>query len=121
MPATNYLKNEILDHVFRNSTYTAPTTVYVSLHTAADGGTEVTGSGYARQAVTFGAASSGAISNTGSIEFTPSGGDFGTVLSVGLYDASTAGNQLAYDNVTATSVTDANTYTIAVGDFDLSM
>ena len=34
MSLSNYLENKILDHVFRNTSYTSPTTVYVSLHSA---------------------------------------------------------------------------------------
>jgi len=96
---SDYLENKVLDHVLRNTSYTPPTTVYLGLFTAnptdAGGGTEVSGNGYARQAITFGAASGGAVSNSGAVNFpaaTPSG--WGTIIGVGIFDASTAGNLL---------------------------
>lgn len=62
--ASNYLEDAIIDHVFRNTALTSPTTVYVALFTAvsdaeAGTGTEVSGGAYARQAVTFAAPSNG--------------------------------------------------------------
>lgn len=60
---SDYLENKVLDHVYRNVAYTAPTGTYLALYTVAPtdagGGTEVTGGGYARQAITFGASSGG--------------------------------------------------------------
>lgn len=74
---TDYLENAALNHIFRNVAMTSPGAVYIALFTVAPtdagGGTEVTGSGYARQAVTFGAAVGGAIANTGAVSFTASG------------------------------------------------
>jgi len=99
------IENAVLNHVFRNTTYTPATTVYVGLYTAAPtdagGGTEVTGNGYARQAVTFSAASGGSISNSGTISFTASGGNWGTVTHFGIFSASTAGTLLAWDALSA--------------------
>ena len=44
---TDYLEDKVLDHVFGGSAYTAPTTLYVGLFTAAPsdtgGGTECSG------------------------------------------------------------------------------
>ena len=57
MSFSNFLETEILDHVFANNAYTAPTTLYLALFTAnpdEDGsGAEVSTSGtaYARQTV----------------------------------------------------------------------
>ncbi len=97
---TNFLESELVDHMIGNA-YTAPTTIYLALFTAvpgeAGGGTEVTGSGYARQAITWNAESGGAATNNGAVEFTPSGGNYGTVVATALMDALTVGNMLAYD------------------------
>lgn len=61
---TDYLESKLLDHVVRNVVYTPPTSVYVALFTTpttdAGGGTEVVGGAYARQFVTFSAASTAA-------------------------------------------------------------
>ena len=122
---SDFLENELLDHVFRNAAYTPPAAVYLALYTAAPtdagGGTPVSGSGYARQAVTFGAASGGAIANTGAVSFTASGGNFGTVLAVGIFDASTSGNLLAWKAITSVAINDGDTLTFPIGDIDVTL
>ena len=105
MSFSNFLELEVLDHVFRNSAYTAPSTIYVALFTSAPndagGGTEVSGNGYARQSMAFGTAASGSISNSGSVEFPTATADYGTVVAMGLFDASSGGNLLAYGSLTS--------------------
>ena len=105
MSFSNFLELEVLDHVFRNSAYTAPSTIYVALFTSAPndsgGGTEVSGNGYARQSMAFSAASGGSISNSSSVEFPTATGSQGTITHVGLFDASSGGNLLAYGALTA--------------------
>jgi hypothetical protein len=122
---SDYLENELLDHVFRNAALTSPSAVYLALYTVAPtdagGGTEVSGSGYAREEITFGAASGGAISNTAAVEFTASGGNFGTVVAVGIFDASTSGNLLAWDGITSAEVNDGDTISFAIGDIDITL
>lgn len=123
---TNFLENELLDHVFGGSAYTAPSTIYLALYTTTCSdsarGTEVSGAGYARQATAFGTASGGSISNTAIETFTPSGGNYGTVVATGLEDASSAGNQLAYDNgFTDVTLNDGNTINFAIGDITVTL
>ena len=105
MSFSNFLELEVLDHVFRNSAYTAPSTIHVALFTVAPsdtgGGTEVSGNGYARQSMAFSAASSGSISNSGSVEFPTATGDQGTIVAMGLFDASSGGNLLAFGSLTS--------------------
>lgn len=100
MPGTTYLNNKLLDHAFRNTTYTPPTTVYVGLYTVAPtqagGGTEVSGGAYARQAATFTAASNGQIKNSTDITFPIATANWGDIVAVGVFDAATGGNLLAY-------------------------
>jgi len=121
---SDYMENKILDHVFRNTAYTPPTAVYLGLYTAAPsdagGGTEVSGGGYARQAITFGAASGGAISNTAAVQFTASGGSYGTVTHVGVFDASSAGNMLAWKAITPIVMGSGAILTFAIGDIDVT-
>lgn len=101
MPLTNYLSHALINHTLRNTAYTSPTTVYASLYTAAPnesgGGTEVTGGGYARQAVTFGAPASKATDNTGLVDFGTASASWGTIVAVGLHDNVSGGNLLSYD------------------------
>ena len=121
---SDYLENKILDHVFRNTSYTPPAAVYLGLYTSAPsdagGGTEVSGAGYARQAITFGAANSGAISNTAAVQFTASGGNYGTVTHVGIFDAATAGNLLAWKAITSVTVNNGSILTFPIGDIDVT-
>ncbi|REK68007.1 MAG: hypothetical protein C6P35_03290 [Cohnella sp.] len=107
LAVSNYLANALLNQVFRNTAYTRPTTVYVALYTsnptAADTGTEVSGGGYARQAVTFGAPTSvngkQTISNSAVITFPTATAPWGTITHVGIRDAATGGNLLYYGAV----------------------
>ncbi len=122
---SDFLENELLDHAFRNATWTPPATVYLALFTAsptdAGGGTEVTGGGYARQAITFGAAAAGAIANTAEVSFTASGANYGTVVSTGIFDALTVGNMLAWDDITSAVVNDGDTIRFPIGDIDVTL
>ncbi len=123
---TDYLEVALLDHVFRNTSYTPAVTIYLSLHTATNSdstpGTEVSTGGYARQATAFGAAAAGMISNSAIESFTATGANYGTVVSTALADASTAGNQLCFDNdFTDTAINDGNTLEFAVGAIDVTL
>lgn len=123
---SDFLENELLDHAFRNSAYTPPAAVYLALYTAAPtdagGGTEVSGGNYQRQAITFGsAASGGAISNTAAVSFTASGANFGDVVAVGIFDASTTGNLMAWDTITTATVNDGDTLNFAIGAIDITL
>ena len=120
---TNYLENKLLDHFLGTTAYTMPT-VYVGLFTVAPGdaggGTEVTGGSYARQTAAFSAASSGATSNSGNIDFT--GMPAATTVAIAIFDASTSGNMLVHGTLTVNKTTDAgDTLRIATGDLDISI
>ena len=123
MSFTDYLEDKILDHVFGGNAYTAPTTLYVGLHTSASSdlaaGTEVAGGSYARQTVTFTVSgTSPTEATTGSaVEFPTATASWGTVTYAGVYDASSGGNLLAYAELTDPSdFTTALPKTIASGD-----
>lgn len=84
--------NALVSAEARNTAYTGPSTLYVSLHTAdpgATGASEVSGGSYARQAVTFAAPSGGTASNSGVLNFT--GMPAVTVTHISLWDAASAG------------------------------
>lgn len=122
---SDYLENAVLDYVFRNTGTPTSTTVHLALFTVTPsdtgGGTEVSGSGYARQTTAFDAASGGAITNTSAESFTASGGAFGTIVAIGLFDAATSGNLLAWDAVTSAVMIDGDTMTFPIGDIDISL
>lgn len=102
---TDYLENKILDYVLRNQAAFATATVYLALFTATPsdtgGGTEVSGGSYARQAITFGAASGGSITNSGTVTFSAATADWGTVTSFAIMDAATSGNMLYWGALSA--------------------
>jgi hypothetical protein len=103
---SDYLAPRILDHVLRNTAYTAPATVYLALSTTVptDAGsfTEVTGGNYARQSIAFSAAASRQIANSGTVTFPTALTDWGTILGWGLYDASSSGNLLFHGEMLST-------------------
>ena len=125
MSFSNYLETKVLDHVFGATAYTAPATLYVGLYTAtpndAGGGTEVSGTGYARQSAAF-TTSGDTTSNTAAIEFPTAGSSWGTVTHVGVFDASTSGNLLVYGTLaTSKLVESGDVFRIPAGDLDISL
>ena len=125
---SNYAEGKIVEHALRNVAWTSPTTVYLALFTAvtdaeAGTGTEVSGGGYARQAITFGAHSNGAVSNSAPVSFTASGANYGTVTHAAIFDASSAGNAISIIKALAVSrvVNDGDTLTFATGDIDFTV
>ena len=125
---SDFSEKLLLDWLMTTGSATRPTVWYVALYTAAPsdsgGGTEVSGSGYARESVTFAAASTpgGTTSNTGAVSFTATGGNWGTVTHVGIFDASTSGNLLWHGAMTASkTINDGDTLEFAIGNIDLSI
>lgn len=98
MSLTNYGENKLLD-LFRGAG-----TYYVGLFTVSPsetgGGTEISAGGYARQKVTFGAASGGSMTNSEAMEFPTATADWGTAVAWGLFDAATGGNMVWYGSIT---------------------
>ena len=122
---SDYLENEILDHILGTGAYTMPTTVYVGLSTGSFGddnsGTELSGSGYARQSATFNAAASGTADNSAAIEFPAATGSWGTVSHFGIFDASSSGNLLIHGSFsTAKTIATGDILKISAGDLDIS-
>ena len=123
---SNFLENSLINGTLRGTTYTAPTTVYLALYTSdptdADTGTEVSGTSYARQAVTFGAPSNGATTNSAAIEFPQAGGSWGTVAYIGIRDASTAGNLLYHTPLDASkTIATGDVFRIAAGSLSVTL
>ena len=107
---SNFLENALINATLRNTTYTSPATVYVSLWTTdptdAGSGTEVSGGSYARTAVTFGAPSNGVTTNSAAVEFPQATASWGTIAYFGINDASTSGNLLYHSPVTTSKTID---------------
>jgi len=127
MSFSNYLETELLDHVFTNSAYTAPSTLYLALHTASpaeDGsGAEVSTSGtaYARQTVTF-TVSGNTATTDAAVEYPTATANFGTVTHIGVWDASTAGNLIAYAALTTSkTIETGDVFRVPAGDLDITL
>jgi hypothetical protein len=123
---SNYLENALINATLRNTSYTSPSTVYVGLFTSdptdAGSGTEVSGGSYARVAVTFGAPSNGASTNSAAVEFPQATGDWGTITHIGILDALTSGNLLyhtALDNSKVIQTGDI--FKIATGNLSVTL
>lgn len=106
MSFTNTLENSILNHLLRNTAWTSPgTNVYVGLITAITNGetgsvTEVSGGSYARVQVqgtsAWVAPAGSGTDNVSTITFPAASANWGEVIAAGIWDASTAGNLLAW-------------------------
>ena len=125
---SDYAEKLLLDWMMTSGSATRPTAWYVALYTAAPsdsgGGTEVSTGGYARQSVTFDAATSpgGTTSNSADVSFTAVGGNYGTVTHMGIFDASTGGSLLWHGVLSASkTVEDGDTITFSAGNIDLTM
>jgi hypothetical protein len=125
---SDHAEKLILDWMMTTGSATRPTAWYVALYTAAPsdagGGTEVSGNGYAREAVAFDAATSGTgtTSNSGLVSFTADGGDWGSVTHIGIHDAVTSGNLLWHGSLAAPkNVQDGDSLEFAVGNIDLTV
>lgn len=129
---SSYAERKILDHVFKNTSYTSPN-AYLGLFTSdptdSASGTEVSGSGYARiridnkmAAATTGSDNSSIVSNADITFAAASGGDFGTITHIGIFDALTTGNLLAHGALTASKViSDGDTFQINSGSLTITI
>jgi len=125
---SDYLENKVLEHVFENSAYTAPSTLYAALFTVAPsdtgGGTEVSGGGYVRQTAAFTVSGTNptTATNGSAIEYPTATGNYGTVVAVGVFDASSSGNLLAYANLdTSKVVSTGDVFRFNAGDLDITL
>ena len=122
---SDYLENKVVGHVFGGSAYTAPSTLYVALYTSAPsdtgGGTEVSGGAYARQTAAF-TVTNDTASNTSAIEYPTATANYGTVVAVGVFDASSSGNLLAYGNLTTSkTVSTGDVFRFNAGAIDITV
>ena len=126
MSFSNFLETEILDHVFAGAAYTAPSTKYLALFTAISDGeagsvTEISGNAYARQTVAF-TTSGNTTSNNAAVEFPTATGSWGTVTHVGVYDASSSGNLMAYATLSSSkAIATGDVFRVPSGDLDITL
>ena len=126
MSLTNTFETTTLTFLLTTDAVTRPTVWYVGLFTTDPGetgaGTEVTGFGYARTAVTF-TVTGDTASNSAGVEFpAATGGAFGTVTHIGIMDASTGGNMIIHAPLTtAKTIADGDVFRIPTGDLDVTL
>jgi hypothetical protein len=110
----------ILDAIGNNTSY-AVATPYIKLHVGAPGaaGTSNAATETTRKLVSFGAASSGAISNDSAITWTDVAASEDYTHWT-LWTAETDGTFIGSGTVTANAVTDGDTFTIPSGDLDIA-
>lgn len=126
---TDYTENLVLTWLFTGDSATRPTAWYVGLFTAAPsdtgGGTEVSGNGYARVATgtisVTGTATTA--TNSAAIEFAAaSGGNWGTITHAAVFDASSAGNMLAWAPLTTSrTINDGDVFRIPASSLTITL
>lgn len=125
MSFTNDLETRVLQWALTAGSPTRPTAWYLGLFTAAPGetggGTELSGNGYARQAVTM-TVTGDTASNSGAIEFPTATGSWGTITHAAIFDASSAGNMLVYATLTASkTIGTGDILRFPAGDIDVTL
>lgn len=126
---SDYTENLVLNWLFTSNSATRPTAWYVGLFTAAPsdtgGGTEVSGNGYARVAtgtITVSGTATTA-TNDAAIEFAAaSGGNWGTITHAAVFDASSAGNMLAWAPLTTSrTINDGDVFRIPASSLTITL
>lgn len=132
MSFSNYLENEILDHIFTDVGFSAGVaTIFLSLHSADPGETgasEISASGGGPLRITatrntdWNSASTGLTDNANALTW--SGMPSATVTHVGMWDdsAGASENFLMGGSLSATAVLNSgDTFEIAAGDLDITL
>lgn len=122
---SDYAELKVLDHTLGTTAWTMPATVYLGLSVAsmADdaSGTELTGSGYARQTISFASASGGSASTDATVTFPTATGSWGSIGFWSLWDASSGGNMLMHGAfTTAKTVENGDILRVNSGDLTIT-
>jgi len=107
-----WLVEEILDHLLRAEEYEPPSSVWLALYltapTATTNGIEMSGSGYARQQITFDPALDGESAQAAEIEFPTATGNWGDIEAWAICTAQTGGRQMFFHEFTPTTVSNGD-------------
>ena len=125
MSLSNTFETHTLNYLFTATSVTRPTAWYVALFTSNPdedaSGTEVSGGAYVRQSVAF-TVSGNTASNSAAIEFPTATASYGTVTHIGVFDALSAGNLIAYAALTTSKAIDTgDVMRIPSSDLDVTM
>jgi len=122
---SDYLEDELIEHVFRGGALPAIPNIWLALFTTdpkdTDVGVEVAGGSYARQQITGGTAFTvpvnGRSENGGVITFPTATAGWTTVTHAGIYDAVGGGNLLFHAKLTtARTVNLGDTFSVGAGE-----
>lgn len=126
MPLTHFAHNKILAKAFGGTDFTPPANFYVALFTVAPtvagGGTEVAGGSYARagfvnNTTNLPAPASGQTATTLQVTMPTPTASWGSIVAVGIYDASTAGNLWAFYTLpTPRAINTGDNYAFPIGN-----
>lgn len=125
MSASNYLEDALLNATLGNVSYTTPATVYTALYSVAPtdstAGTELSGSGYSRQATAF-SVTSGVATNSANVTFGPASATWSPAVAWSVTDSASGGNILYYGNLNTTQVVlNGNSLTFGIGNVSVTM
>lgn len=125
MSLSNAFETTTLEWLFTTTSVTRPTAWYLALYTVAPtdtgGGTECSGTSYARQSFTM-SVSGNLATNTANIEYPTAGGTWGTLVAVGVFTAVTGGTLIAYGDLTTSKAIDTgDVFRIPTGDLDITL
>ena len=118
---TDAMELNVLETVFRNGAYDYPTTVYMAYSKST--GVEADDANYIRQAITFSAASAGAVTNSGAVTFPAVAGAHNAVEGA-LFTAESAGTQITdWKALTGGTVALAigQQLRVPAGDYDITL
>jgi hypothetical protein len=124
--ASNYAETLALTWLLTTNSATRPSAWYIGLFTSdptdAGSGTEVSGNGYARKSVAF-TVTDDTATNSATVTFDPaSGGNWGLISHIGIYDNSTSGNLLFHGAVTVSKQIDAgDTFQISSSNLTITL
>jgi hypothetical protein len=132
---SDYLENEVLDHIFKVGSYSVPSNIYIGLSKSTFAGAtadaytgttvigEVSGGSYARKKCnTWDVSSGGATENSQTVTFAQASANWGTVRTWFAADKTTLGNILCWGSLsTAKAVSSGDTLKFATGDIDITI
>lgn len=126
MSLTNTFETTTLTFLFTAGAVTRPTAWYLGLFTSdptetGTAGTEVTGGGYVREAVSF-TVSGNTATNSAAIEWSPATASWGTVTHIAIMDALSGGNMIASNALTAAKAIGIDDIIrVPAGDLDITL
>ena len=126
MSLTNAFETSTLQYLFTTGSVTRPMAWYLGLFTSdptetGSAGTEVSGGGYVRKAVTF-TVSGNLATNSAAIEWSAATSSWGTVTHIAVLDASSGGNMIASNALTtAKAVATDDIIRVPAGDLDITL